>query len=196
VTRKELKELHYITAISNLVSIMKRGILSNKLSRKIKHESMAMQEIQDRRAKVVVPGARPLHEYACLYICGRNVMLYKRRNQHREICVLGISTGVLDLPGVVVTDGNASSAYVLFKPAPRGLQIVHKDLTFAEYWTDDDPIVYYQKKSAKCAEVLLPDRVDPKYIQCVYVSCEEAREKVEELGLDLNIIVDPHLFFL
>jgi hypothetical protein len=30
MTRKELKELHYITAISNLPSIMEHGLLSHK----------------------------------------------------------------------------------------------------------------------------------------------------------------------
>lgn len=64
--REELEELHYITPISNVPSICKRGILSHHGAARIQHQSIAMAEIQDRRAKVTVPGGRRLHEYANL----------------------------------------------------------------------------------------------------------------------------------
>ncbi len=65
--RKELDELHYITPIANAPGICKNGILSSRRAGKLPHQSVAMQEVQDLRAKVVVPGGRPLHEYANLY---------------------------------------------------------------------------------------------------------------------------------
>ena len=55
-----------------------------------------------------------LHEYANLYLCARNPMLYKRRESHGTLCVLRVSTDVLDLPGVVLTGGNAASDYTAF----------------------------------------------------------------------------------
>lgn len=194
--RDELKELHYITLITSVPSIMEHGILSHRRAKKVAHNSIAMLEIQDRRAKVMVPGGRPLHEYANLYICGRNVMLYLRRGQHTEICVLRVSTGVLDLAGVVVTDANAASDYVRFAAAPGGLAIVDRDLTFAEWWTDPNPILYYRKKSAKCAEVLVPNLVEPRFLTGVYVSCNASLARMQELDIDLQVIVDSHLFFL
>jgi hypothetical protein len=194
--RDELEELHYITPIANVPSILERGLLSYRAAEQIDHESVAMQDIQDRRANVVVPGAGRLHEYVNLYVCGRNVMLYKRSGRHREICVLRVWTGVLDLPGVVVTDANASSEYVRFAAAPYGLSIVDRELTFAEWWTDQDPIRYYQKKSAKCAEVLVPDRVEPAFVTGAYVSCEASLALMQGLHVDLPVTVDPHLFFL
>jgi len=155
-----------------------------------------MQEVQARRAKVTVPGGRRLHEYADLYICGRNPMLYKWRGRHHEICVLSVSTAVLDLPGVVITDSNASSGYVRFEAAPDGLGIVNRDRTFAEYWTDGDPIEEWRKKAAKCAEVLVPDCVAPRFLGGIYVSCEQSREVVSALSTGLALKVDRHLFFL
>ena len=187
--------MHYITPIANVPSILEQGILSNRRAKQIQHESVAMQQIQDRRAKVVVPGGRRLHEYANLYICGRNVMLYLRKGRHHEICVLRVSTDVLDLPGVVVTDANASSDYVRFAAAPAGLAIVDREMTFAEYWTDSNQIVYYQKKAAKCAEVLVPDRVDRAFLTGAYVSCQDSLARMQGLNLDLALKVDPHLFF-
>jgi hypothetical protein len=122
-------------------------------------------------------------------------MLYKRRDRRNELCVLAISPDVLDLEGVVVTDGNASGDYVRFGAAPSGLQIVNRELTFAEYWTDPDTIQYYRKKSAKCAEVLVPDRVDPRYLRGVYVWSEEVCELLREEPGDLRVAVNRHLFF-
>jgi hypothetical protein len=194
--RHELQELHYITPIGNIPSILQHGILSHVGASRLDHESVAMQEMQDRRAAVRVPGGRRLHEYANLYVCGRNPMLFKRRNQHREICVLTVSTDVLDLSGVIVTDSNASSEYVRFAPAPDGLQIVGRDRTFAEYWTDPDPIQQWRKKAAKCAEVLVPDRVAPRFIVGVHVSCEQAKRQIEAFGLGLPVSIQQHLFFL
>ena len=64
----DLQELHYITTIRNVPSIMTRGILSHKRLKKINHNSVAMETIQDRRENKVVPGGRPLQEYVNLAI--------------------------------------------------------------------------------------------------------------------------------
>ncbi len=193
--RDELTELHYITPIVNVPSILAKGILSHNGAKHLRHESVAMDEIQARRAKVIVPGGQKLHEYANLYICARNPMMYKRKAQYREICVLRISPDVIDLPGVVFTDGNASSDYVRFSSAPKGLDVVNLDWTFAEYWTDPDPIIEWQKKSAKCAEVLVPDKVEPGYIIGAYVACRESQESLTGLAKGIAVEINSHLFF-
>jgi hypothetical protein len=196
MTRAELKELHYITAVSNLPSIMKHGLLSHKRAEKVSHYSVAMPEIQERRAKKIVPGGRPLHDYVNLYICARNKMLSKVRDRHVELCVLRIDPAVLGLPGVIVSDQNASSDYVRFASAPEGLFIVNAELVFAEYWTHpDDPILEFRHGSIKCAEVLVPDRLDAGYIQGAYVSGVGGKRAVEAAGTTMAVSVDAHLFF-
>ncbi len=193
--REELSELHYIVHMDNVQSILRHGILSNRRASKVAHTSVAMQEVQHRRAEVVVPGGRRLHEYVNLYICARNPMLYKRAGQHLELCVLRVSTDVLDLPGVVVTDANASSDYCRFAEAPAGLRIVNRDLTFADDWRDPDLIEYWRKKSAKCAEVLVPDKVDPRFILGAYVSCQQAKDRLNGLGTGIGVDINGHMFF-
>jgi len=192
--RSDLAELHYITPICNVPSILRYGILSNARAARTQHASVAMHAVQDRRARVMVPGGRRLHEYVNLYICARNPMLYVRR--HHAVCVLTVSTGVLDLADVVITDSNASSDYVRFAAAPAGLRIVDRDRTFAEYWTDNDQIEEWRKKAAKCAEVLVPDRVEARFIRGAYVSSEQARAELEALNTGLTVTVNPHLFFM
>jgi ssDNA thymidine ADP-ribosyltransferase, DarT len=55
-----------------------------------------MTEIQDLRANKKVPGGRPLHEYLNLYFHARNPMMYKGHDQHESLCVIRVSTNVLD----------------------------------------------------------------------------------------------------
>ena len=199
--REELTELHYITPIANLLSIMKWGIQSHRRVEAAREKGMltfsiASQKVQDIRANVQIPNGRPLHEYANLYLCARNPMMFKRKEQHKEICVLRISTVALDIEGAIVTDRNAAVKFARFEPAPHGLTIAEKDLVFAEDWRHiGDPLEYKRHKAVKCAEILIPDKTPPELIFGVYVSCLEAREIVQDTLPSLEVIVNRHLFF-
>jgi hypothetical protein len=192
--RDQLSELHYIAPIANLGSILEHGLLSHVRAAAIGHVSVAAEEIQDRRVGKTVPGGRPLHEYVNLYFHARNPMMAKRQQRHAELCVLRVSPTVLDLPGTIVTSQNASSDYAAFRPAPDGLAIVNYELVFAHDWRDPDQIAYWRKKSIKCAEVLVPDRVAPDYITGIYCSGAVGRAAVEVI-CDRVVTVDPDLFF-
>lgn len=193
--RSNLKELHCITPIENLPSIFELGILSFNEVKKLKHKSIAMGEIQDRRENKELPNGKRLHDYANLYFHGRNPMMSKRREGHKEICVLRINPGILDVPSVIVADRNASSDYARFESAPEGLEIVDESLVFSMDWRDQNQIEYFKKKSAKCAEVLVPGKVPSVWIMGAYVSCQEALEKVEKLDLKIITTINPELFF-
>lgn len=197
--REELKELHYITLIDNVLSICKQGILSHNRARKTPHQSVAMPEIQERRRRVTVPGGRPLHDYVNLYFHARNPMMYRRRADHQTLCVLQVAIDVLDLPAVVITDRNASADYVRFDASPKGLSMVDRELTFAEIWTHSDVFEYWRRKSARCAEVLVPDRIDPRFILGAYISCSQSCSSLSAIltgaKIRLPLIINGHLFF-
>ncbi len=57
--RSELTELHYITAIANIPSMLQRGLLSHRRADQVPHQSVAMVKIQGllRRRRFPV-GAR------------------------------------------------------------------------------------------------------------------------------------------
>lgn len=195
MNRSDLKELHFITPLKNLPSILERGIFSNRKAAPLRPVSIADAKVQERRARKKVPGGEALHSYANLYLCARNPMLYARLAEHAQLCVLGASTDVLDIPGAIVADGNAGSDYTAFFPAPSGLERVDAGLVFAERWTDSNPFLYWHKKRVKCAEVLIPTSVESRFINRILVSCEDAAEKVKGMGISLPIVVDGHLFF-
>jgi hypothetical protein len=85
------------------------------------------------------PGGLPLHDYGNLYFNGRNKMMAKKRPQHAEICVLRVAPNVLDLPGAIIADQNASSQYVLFLPSPAGLKKLLHSEVFARCWMSRRP---------------------------------------------------------
>lgn len=194
--RGELTELHYITPVENVPSILERGILSNQKAARHKHLSVAMEVIQDRRRLVTIPGARKLHEYVNLYINARNKMMYCLQDRHDGLCVLRVSPEVLDVPGVVIADKNASSDYVRFAPAPEGLQRIDRERVFAESWRHpDDEREQLRHGSEMCAEVLVPDCVESGYIVGAYVPGQESLGKLQKTTEGLPACVNRHLFF-
>jgi len=197
--RSRVKELYYITPIENLPSIVKVGILSHTASKKLRCKSIADPEIQKRREKQVPGTEKEPHDYANLYFNPRNPMMFKRKDLHQEICVLRVNSSVLDLPGVIVTDGNASSGYAGFYESPGGLRHLDGDLIYATDWTDDNQFEAWRRKRCICAEVLVPDPVAVGFIDGIYVSCSASLDKVKQLLRDHplceNLSINADLFF-
>lgn len=122
-------------------------------------------------------------------------MLYKRKAQIRSLCVLRVSTEVLDIDGVVITDGNAASDWVRFLH-PRQIELLDFDAIFAMDWQHpNDPFAYYRHKSEKCAEVLVPHAVESRFLRGVYVVDRTVAVQMNQT-CDLPISVNPSLFFL
>jgi ssDNA thymidine ADP-ribosyltransferase, DarT len=167
---EDVKELYYLAPIQSVPSILEHGILSHNRAAKLPHVDISMAVIQDRRAKKSVPGGLRLHDYANLYFNARNKMMSKKRPEHDRICVLCVSPEVLHLPGAVVADQNASSDYALFLQSPAGLQKLHEQEVFVRSWKcAGDQIREWILGSIVCAELLIPHRVDPTFIQRAYV---------------------------
>ena len=187
--------LYNIQSIDNISSIMKRGLLSNEKANRIVHTSIAMNVIQERRDVVRVPNGLKLHQYANVYFDPHNPMLSARRDQNDNICILKFDCSILDIPGVIVSDRNASSDYASFYPPIIGINIIDFELVYARYWTDDDYYMQMQKKSIKCAEVLMPYCIPYAYVICAAVINNSVAKKLEDTGFDRTIEVVPEVFF-
>lgn len=194
--RDEINELHYITAIANVPSILEHGILCHSAAGKLAHQDISMASVQDIRSTKRVPGGLLLHEYAPLYIWARNVMLYKRSSEMLdELCVLAVGDEVLELDDVVIADHNAAAGIANFEPSPDGLDAIDKSVTFAKYWGVDDPIETGRRKKAMCAEVLVPHGIHPSHITEAYVGSDAALATFESLGTPLSVRIREYLFF-
>ena len=182
------------------MDICTKGIMCHNKAKGFKPKSIADPGVQERRKKVVVPGAnRKLHDYANLYFNPRNPMMYKRKAMHEELCVLRVSCDVMDESDVIITDGNASSGYTRFLTVPWGFVQLEKDLIYTKYWNHDDPIEKAKRTWAICAEVLVPDIVDPRFITEIFVSCVQTKEKLASLlnqhAISITVSEKPAVFF-
>jgi hypothetical protein len=196
MNRADVTELHYITAIANLRSILRHGVLSHNLAAQLAHDSVAMPEIQERRRNKQIPGAGFLHEYANLYFDAHNPMLSRCRARNNEICVLQIDPGVLDIPGVIVANRNAASNWTSFWPVTDGLIVISRDRVFARYWLQpDDPYDEMSHKSEKCAEVLVLERVGVQFIVGAYVANQVALQEFQRLNSQLPVSIRGDMFF-
>jgi len=188
-------ELHCIMPIPNLGSVMAHGILSHERAAKLPHHSVALQPVQDKRDQKQVPGGLKLHQYANLYFHARNPMLFKRKDEAPDLCVLRVSTQVLELEGTVISDQNAASDYVRFLH-PRQWQLLDFDDIYAMDWRHPgDPVAYFRHSSRKCAEVLVPQRVETRFLTGAYVVVQAAKIRVDRLELALPVTPNPVLFF-
>lgn len=188
-------QLHCIMPIGNIPSVLANGILSYEAASRLRHASVAMQPVQDRRDQKRVPQGLRLHQYANLYFHARNPMLFKRLGEAPSLCVLAVSVNVLKIDGAVITDCNAASDWVRFLP-PSHWHHVNFDDVFADDWRHpDDSRRYFQHKSRKCAEVLVPHCVPPDFVLGAYVIDNAARMRLAEVAPDLRVRIDPVLFF-
>jgi ssDNA thymidine ADP-ribosyltransferase, DarT len=188
-------ELHCIMPIANVVSVMQHGILSYDSASKLNHHSVALQAVQDRRDQKQVPGGLKLHQYANLYFHARNPMLSRRRREAESLCVLRISTQVFEIQGVVITDQNASSDYVRFLDPSQWKLLSFDDIYAADWRHPDDQIAYWRHKARKCAEVLVPNLVESKFVIGAYVLDVSAQTRLTNTGFASGITSDRDLFF-
>ena len=122
-------------------------------------------------------------------------MLSRCRGRNNEICVLHVDPAVLDQEGVIVTDRNAASDWVGFWPVADVLSIISRERVFTRYWTHpDDPYDEMSHKSEKCAEVLVPDRVDVQLIVGAYVANQVALVEFQRIHSQLPVRVRSDMF--
>lgn len=191
---QRVREFQCIMPLANMPSVLERGILSHDRAVKFAHESAAMEEIQERRDKKRVPGGLRLHQYANLYFHARNPMLYKRKENAPNLCILRVSTEILELHGVVITDQNAASDLVRFLH-PNQYRFLDFDSIFAMNWTHpNDPFAFRKHKLRKCAEVLVPHVVDPRFLIGAYAVNETSAVRIQKV-CSLPVAVDPEIFF-
>lgn len=188
-------EFQCIMPLENIPSVVELGILSNERAAKVPHYSVALEVVQERRDIKHVPGGLKLHQYANLYFHARNPMLFKRKDTAAALCVLRVSTEVRHIDGVVFADRNASSDYVRFLH-PRQEGVLDYDAIFAMDWRHaNDPIAYYRHRSQKCAEVLVPHCVEPRFLTGAYAVDETAAVNLQSQGFGLPITISPQMFF-
>lgn len=187
--------VYNIMPIVNIPSVLQYGIVCFDHMQQIQHSSIAMNEVQMRRSKVEIPNGHALHQYANLYFSFHNPMLYKRQGMADELCILALSSKVMDIDGCILADRNAATSLVRFFSPLEGVEKLDFEKIHAQFWTDPDPIIQREKKAIKCAEVLIPHSISTDYIVEACVVNDEAAEQLKNCGFDKQIVVKPQIFY-
>ena len=96
---------------------------------------------------------------------------------------------------MVFADSNASSDYVRFL-SPAQWPLLHFDDIYALDWRHpNDPVAYYRHRSRKCAEVLVPHRVEARFRTGAWVIDQAAAAQLATTGFQLPVAVDSRLLF-
>ena len=187
--------VYNIMPIENIPSVITNGILSNNEAKRIKHRSVAMPEIPQRRDKVKVPNGLDLHSYANAYFDPRNPMMYKLHSNAEMLCVLKINAAILDLDDVIVSDRNASCEFTRFEPSTIGIGHLDFQTIFLRDWCCDDMFKTWDQKAKKCAEILVPNLIPYSFIDGAFVVDENSKLKLFELGFSKKIAINKDIFF-
>lgn len=193
----DVKNLYYITHVDNLPSILSRGILSHNQieSQNVAYRAIYDSEIVSNRKLKKTPGGKSLWDYANVYFQPRNPMLYRviHEKGRKDIAVLGLQPGALQIPGALITDGNAANSPTSFYQLKDGLEALAENWKTinSEWWNSMDG-----SKRKIMAECLVPDLIPPGFIHTIYVADHKTAAQVRERITSIPVIPEPNMFFI
>ncbi len=198
--KKHINALYYITHIDNIESIIRYGILSHEEvenNKDIKYTPIYDENIIGRRRLKEISPNVTLLKYANLYFKPRNAMLYRVvcEKTPDKIAIIALNPTILENEQAMITDGNAANDIKKIMPISQGSSIIDEieKLFKKQYWNDFD-----DSKRKMMAELLVPNKVDSKYINTIYVANEEVAQiligKLRSLSRN-SIIIEPDMFF-
>ncbi len=191
---------YHITHISNLESILKRGLYSHDQVRKCKILPSIVydRDIVEWRGYIPTARRKSLHEYVNLYFNPRNPMMYRVKvHERRDVAVVQVNSRVLDRKDVLLADGNAAANATAFHPVDMKTLAQLRQQVDRESWNDPDEAVKKENKRKMMAECLVPEHVPPTMIEAVHVVDRRSADRVMQLlsGTGIRLIVNPHMFF-
>lgn len=192
--------LYHMTAVANLRSIFEKGLCSHRAQKPL--QDISNGGIQNRRECRKEPCyGKSLHEYASTYLNPRNAMLFRVQKQESEICILRISTRILDDHRFVFSDRNAS----VFRARPVFTTDIGTVLKFpfgrifSRSWHDRDEQGNWVKNAeieqAMQAECLIEGGIPASYIEKVICPDAHVEEAVRKAVPSAAAEVSPGMFF-
>ena len=173
--------INHMTHIKNLKSILEEnGLRSYNLIQNSSHISLANEDVQKGRASITVKSSgRPLHDYVPIYFGFKTPMVAWNQNRNEDLIFLRFPLEILQIPGAIITDGNARATRSSFYP----FQIIDdlsrvdtKAIQTLKYAHDQD------LKRRKQAEILIPDFLPISYLYDIICFSDNSRNEL------LNII--------
>lgn len=188
-----------IDHIDNLTGILNHGILCRNEAKD--YIDISDPEVQARRKYKRVPCSPELtlHDFVPLFIAPKSPMLSARRKEQPEIVYLHISPTVLNLPGAVFTDGNASDKVTQFFTDFADFDKLDWRILKARYWSSDDETLRDENSRRRSAEILIPRCVAREHIQSISVYNRKAYDRVkgilEKINATIKVLINIDFYF-
>jgi hypothetical protein len=159
--RRGAEFLYYLAHRDDVPSILQRGILSYNMVMRagFQHQSIANKSVQRRRDVKEVFGL-PIHDYVPLYLARRNPMLLKVwQDFPRDFAYVRINLEAADKGSTTFSDGNAASDATSFFRKLSKVDEIPWEVLWSEWWNE-----FPDGKRQRCAEILIPKNVEPRFI--------------------------------
>ncbi len=197
INKYGIQYLYHMTHIGNLYSILEYGLLSHKEAhrQKLIEKDISNQSVQDRRRNIEIDGS-PLHHYVCLYFSPRNPMLYVSKGIQHEIIFIAVDPRLILHSGTIFLDGNAAAEDTRFFKGASLLGNLDWNIINAVYWPN-----YPDGRRIKCAEVLVPTKVDTKHfmrILCYDNNQLNQIQLIQDLALEhdsITVEIKKEIYF-
>jgi hypothetical protein len=198
-----IEGLYYITHVDNIVSILENGILSHSLieSMGIHHQKIYNASVVNRRSSRKVIGEKTLWDFANVYFQPRNPMMYVvdcNISDISNVAIFLISKKILNNKEAFIVNGNAASlsSEIISSSDNRFKEILREIRKNVDnnWWKEEDGT-----KRKIMAECLIPNLIDPKFIEAIYTPTEKAKNSIsQKISLKfpaVSVAVAPEKFF-
>lgn len=201
IEKYSIKSFYHLTHISNLKSILEKGILAKNELDQNEYVDISDQNIQRVRnkKKILDQEDKTLHDFVPLFWSPNPPMLYAIKDEYpQDILYLQIRPEVIALPYIVFTDGNARSLKTMQYRDLDQLDSLDWELLRRKYWRVDNPEVHKENKRKRAAEILIPSKIDPSFIFRISTKTKEIQKKViqivRESKVDISIQISPDMY--
>ncbi len=201
LTTDQIDSLYYIVDIDNLPSILKHGILAHDTAKEMglykAQNDISNQDVQKirRDKKFFSPRTktkRGLHGYANAYLQPHNAMMVviQKETSREQLCVVRVSAQILQdrKSEAVLTTKNAACHRARFfspenwVPSPFSAKSLTSSFLSglpSKKWAGR--AAFQASKQSRQSEALFPGRIEPGYINTVYVHNVEVQTRVSAM---------------
>lgn len=195
------QSLYHITHIDNVPGILARGLHCREALQRaqVRYVDLSEQSCQDRRrSRWVGKSCINLHEFVPMFLNPRNAMVYRlgaRMKEQRSflLAMLELDGSIAGWQHSLLADGIASSMHtrLFWSQDPNTVQVCD----WQGLQSQTEPWQSNEEKRIRMAEVLVNQKLDPRYIRKVWVqrppSLQRLAQRLNSQGLAV-CAVDYH----
>lgn len=175
---KGIKYFNYITYATNLVSILKNGILSRNIveQRELSHKDVSFESVQKWR----IENFEDIHDYVPLYFATHTPMLYRlyKTDKGKFIIILKVDLKIFRERAFFTNINVACKEFC----EGKHLFTEEKDLEKLRWDIINEPRCWSDEyKRYKSAELLIKDKVAPSYFRKIIFSNENTMKTYKDI---------------